>query len=441
MRNAALFIIVIMLIGMTMVVPVSVRIENNTREIFHSALAQGITRRDATINYMEALYSSNEGAFYSSLKDWPTDPRVHSHHSVADVSQPLTVLISLNAQSAFDISNCTSFALGLINEPLKVDVFGPVNFSADTPCSAAGARGATELFSQLGILNQLDDDALVSFLRYCQATDGGFGDNIWESPLISNLISTHSALYALNILDSVDSIDTSAAVSYLLSCYSGGGFSYVQDGGAEQSAIPLGLLSLEILDALDSIDSEEVISYVLSEWDNSSGYVTDGTIVDTERAIWSLEILDALDRINLDAVVSWVLSRQSSAYGEFLPFPGGGLEDERLEWTRAAVHILSLINRLDALNEEFTVYMDPVYTVPQDYLDYIAEHVETSTTTTPGSGYIPLPNINWSQFFAGLVPFLIGAVIISPALWWLYSDRHAKRERAEIKKARKPGRR
>jgi hypothetical protein len=170
--------------------------------------------------------------------------------------------------------------------------------------------------------------------------------------------------------------------------------------------------------------------------------VYDGTVVDVERVIWSLGVLNALDRINVEATVTWVLSRQSSAYGEFLPFSSAQLDDERLEWARAAIHILSLLGRLDELDQEFTVYMAPVHTIPQAYYNFISEHFPTTTTTTPttgSNGNFVWPHINLDSLMAALGPSLLILVIILPAIYWVYSERQQKRARLRERKNRKPG--
>ncbi len=401
--------------------------------------AQTTTRRDAIISYIQALYSANEGAFYSSLSDWPTDPRIMSYHDVIDVYDPILTLSLLDATTAFDISNCSVFLKSLINPPSEVESLGPVNFSRITSFQVTISKAVVDAFELVGISENLDEDDFESFIRHSQRSSGGFSDNPWDTFLEEDIIATYSALYTLEYFDRLDAIDQSSALSYILSCYSNGGFSSIAGGEPTPDYVPLGLMGLEILGALDTIDRDEVISFELASWDNDTGSVYDGTIVDVERVVWSLSILNALDQIDVEATVSWVLSRQSSAYGEFLPFPYADLGDERLEWARAAVHILALLGRLDVLDQEFTVYMTPVHTIPQAYYDFISRHFPSTTTTTGSNGYIVWPRFDLSAFVGSLVPSFLIIVVLSPAMYWVCSERQEKKARLQERKKRKPG--
>ncbi len=408
----------------------------NSQLVKQDQQSETMTRKQAIIQYLKALYIPDEGAFYAYLKDWPTDSRIHSYHTIITVYNPIMILSYLNATSSFDISNCTAYALSLLNNGDKAIRYGPLNFSRDTPCTVIACRTGVDFFSMLGISDDLSSDQISGFVKYCQGPNGGFYDDLWDTSN-EDLISTQCSLYTLDYLGRLDMIDMESAESFVLSCYSSGSFSYVPNGTIDSSSVPLGLMCLDYLNALSSINAEDVISNVLSEWDNATGCVTGGSIVDTERVIWSLYILDALDRIDTNAVVHWVLSCQSDEHGEFLPYPGASTDDERVEWCRAAVNILKMLGSLDVLNENFTVVSMPEHVIPQGYYDFISQNVLTTTTSNYGP-YIQWPRIDILKIISDWGPIIIVmSILFIPAVIIIQSHRSKKRERAKLKKHRK----
>ncbi|MEM2143156.1 MAG: prenyltransferase/squalene oxidase repeat-containing protein [Candidatus Thorarchaeota archaeon] len=406
-----------------------------------SSLVGATTRRQAIVNYIEALYISNEGTFYSYLRDWPTDPRINSFHTLIHLQEPLWALIVLGAEGSFDMSNASAFAISHLNRADMLDRFGPVNFSRRTPCSVIACRIAVELFAQLRLSNLLRPEWVSEYILRCQGPLGGFrGDT--ESPIgDESLIPTQAALYTMHFLDRMSLLNREAVLSFVMSCHSGGGFAYTPGAEPDTSALPLALMCLDYLGALDRIDRDKTVALVLSEWDNSKGCALDGTIVSTERLVWSLFLLDALDRIDIEAVTRWVLARQSSAHGEFLPRDGAPLSSERFEWTRAAIHILQMLDRLDALEQEFQVLMKPVHVIPQEYYDLIEKEFggpDAGTDTVPPFVFPRIDIVKIITDF-GPVSFLLFMILL-PALYWYNSERNYKRARSEMRKRRRPGR-
>ncbi|MHA1930355.1 MAG: prenyltransferase/squalene oxidase repeat-containing protein [Candidatus Thorarchaeota archaeon] len=403
-------------------------------------ITQTTTRRDAIIDYIEALYIPNEGAFYGYLNGWPTDPRIGSYHTIANVYKPVSTLNYLDALMSFDMTNCSEFAKGLMNTQENIDYMGPVNFSANSMASVISLSAAVDLFSFLDIYDLIIPNHFSNLVVDAQRPNGGFVRASWDTS-DENLIFTQSALYAMQFLGLLDRIDTSAALSYVLACYSDGEFAYGLIDEPDYSSIPLGLMCLDYLDALDSIDRASVIANVLTHWDNSTGNVPDGTIADAEIVIWSLYLLDALDRIDIEAAVDWVLARQSNINGAILPYHGANQEDERFEWCRAGVHILEMLDRLDALDEEFSVFITPVHTIPQGYYDFIAEYVDTTETTSDFIPYFVFPEID----FLGIIltigpPVLVVTLLLTPVAYLYRNDRNRRKRNLEMKKKRKPGR-
>ena len=121
------------------------------------------------------------------------------------------------------------------------------------------------------------------------------------------MITTWSALRALEKLDKLSLIDANAALDFVMSCYcDNGGFSVIPDGYADPGVVPLGLFCLEILGRTDLLRTENTTEYLLQFWDNSTGHVPDTTLVASERMIWSLNILGTLDRIDIDKALAWI---------------------------------------------------------------------------------------------------------------------------------------
>ncbi len=394
-----------------------------------------ITRKQALLDYLDALYIPEEGAFYGYLKDWPTDIRIESCHSIFDVYYPFQIFSYLDHEDVFDWSNSTSFLLGLTNDEIVHDIYGPINASVVTPCSVITSRVAVELFSELYIDDELDITAIKGFVRDCQGSSGGFTLGIWDETE-EDLISTQCGLYTMRYLESINQIDVESSLNFILSCYSDGGFSYTPDSDVDISATPLGLLSLIYLDKLEQIDIDDTVSFVFSNFNNESGFFPDGTLVDTERIVWSLYLLDALDALNKAAVIEWVLSCQSVSHGAFLPYPGADSIDERLEWTRAALHILYFLDEMDVLDDEFTVLEYPQHTIPEGYYDFIEENIGTSTI--PNVPWNPLPRIDILSVISNFAPTLtIIGIILLPIGYIYYSDRKKREQRILEKKRRK----
>ncbi|TET09272.1 MAG: hypothetical protein E3J86_08680 [Candidatus Thorarchaeota archaeon] len=396
---------------------------NNTGDIskMYTISSRTTSRHQAIIDYLLALYS-DEGAFYSWLQDIPTDPRVSTYRNVFSVYDPYVIFDSLGSTSLVDWSNSSEFLKSLVNtNHQKPEYNGLVNFSAGLSPGSVSLDIATRLFPMLGLEEWLYPDKIAQFIANSQASSGGF-TSYDNDTLTPTMIYTWSALNALSNLGLLNVIDTDMALDFVLSCYSdSGGFSNMPGFEPLQDMVPLGLFSLQILGRSNLIRTENTTAYLLQNWDNSTGHVSDGTIVNTERLVWSLYTLGTLDRINLEATLSWVISCQSYLNGAFLPIPGYYIDSERLEWARAAVHILNLLNRIDLLDEVITITEYPEYTVPQWYIDYIDEHF--GTTTPSHSPVIAI--------LISVVPYLIiGLLCGAPAAYisWTNKKRRAERQ-------------
>ncbi|GAA5882143.1 hypothetical protein JCM16303_005627 [Sporobolomyces ruberrimus] len=120
-----------------------------------------------------------------------------------------------------------------------------------------------------------------------------------------------------------------------------------------------GLTALALMDKTDKLPRDEMIEWVMSCWvDDVGGFSPhpghDPHIHPTLSAIQILATHDALDRLQVDKIVEYVLSLQDPIRGSFA---GDTWGEHASRFSYCAISILSLLNRLDALEptEEQTV--------------------------------------------------------------------------------------
>lgn len=411
--------------------------ERNTSTIS----SHSTTRHQAIIDYIQALYSPEEGTFYAWLEDTPTDPRIGSYRHISNVYDPYIILKQLGSIDAFDWSNSTDFIESLANVNPSSTYYNLVNDTYRSPPSAADFYHMIELFSDFGLGDYIHENEIAEYIAGCQTSNGGFRFYPFnEDP--AGMIPTCFALQALESIGRLSAINTTAALSYVRSCYNNdGGFSEVPatefpDIESIPDMVPLGLFCLDILGRPDLIRVQNTTDYLLQYFDEK-GTTSGGTLVNTERFVWSLYTLGTIDQINVSQMLSWVISCQTTFNGAFLPTPTSDSESERLEWIRAAVHILYLCDSIDLLDEAITVAEYPEYHIPQWYIDYINEHFGTTTTT--GNRPFPVwPNIDVITILLAISPYIGVILLISlPSAYIVLTKRKKRAERGENQTRRK----
>ena len=257
------------------------------------------TRRQAILDYLQALYVPREGIFNLWLGDTPTDYRIGSYRHISNVNDPYTILKQLNGTEAFDWSNCTKFLESLVNVDPSSIYYNLVNNSYRSPPSTLDFYDIIQLFSELGLKNYIHKDEIANYIASCQTSDGGFRSFPFnEDP--AGMMQTCFSLQALESIGRIPAIDTTAALNYVLSCYhNDGGFSNVPDAESMPDIVPLGLFSLRILGRSDLIRVQNTTDYLLQYFDDK-GTTTGGTLVNTERLVWSLYTLGTMDQIDID---------------------------------------------------------------------------------------------------------------------------------------------
>ncbi len=392
--------------------------------------AHRTTRRQAVIDYLLALYKPEEGTFYWDLEDWPTDPRICHYPTIFNVYYPYCAFECLNYTRDFDWTNVTSFMLGLINDESNYDVFGPLNKSRVLCPSVYDYAFAVELYLKLGVVSELDVDAIVDHIRQLQTSSGGFlaYPDDEGTPFLAD---TFGALRTLSLLNRTDDIDTSAALNYVISCYRGDGFSrFPYYYTVDYVSTVRGLLSLTYLGALDRISRSQVTAFISSRFENDTGCLEDGGLQNTHWAIWALTLVHGLDEINRTAVAEYVLECQSTWHGAFMNDPDDDPiygEDIELAWE--AVHTLQLMGCLDSLDREVSLVMYPQYKVPRAYYDYISRNFPSTTTAEDF----------WARFGQNLVEnlgrIIFTIVVATPCIYWCGEKGRARRAKRAAEKA------
>ena len=434
-RKILLILLVVSILQSTCISNTSISYPTPTTQV-HVPLSYATTRIDAIIDYILALYL-DEGIFYEWLEDTPPDLRIGSTPCIYDVYDAYRVLNMLDRTNVLDWTNCTKFLRSLVNiDPVSPSYYGLVNFSITAPPTVISCDVAIELFPELSLESLIFEQEIAEYIVQAQTPDGGFRlrpDNS-DPP---DMITTWSALRAMYTLNRLSDIDTSNAIDFIMSCYSAdGGFSNVPYYDSNPDVVPLGLFCLEYLNRFDLVRVTNTTNYLLQYWDNNTSHVVDGTLVNTERFVWSLKTLGTLNQININKTLEWVLACQNTRNGLFLPIPNYDYDSERLEWCRAAVHILDLCDRMDLLEEPITLIEHPVYTTPQWYIDYINEHFGTQTNT--GNGIYPVwPNIDIAALLINGLPFIgIASIISLPGVYIILSNRKKRNERKEQRERR-----
>ena len=427
--------------------PISMNIASNgldsgaARDMKHYLPAsESITRYRAVVRYVTAMYEEDGGYFHSDVHASPLDGTDMLYPCIIDVDDGYFVLKTLNATHLLNWTPTITFLRSLVNGPSSpVEIRGLVNFSKVHGYPDIGTESiAVDLFAEFGILEELDLDRIAAFIAQNQLPSGGFGDTYLESDNpVGDLIETYFAVRFLAKYGYLYLIDIDRVVNFVLSCQNAdGGFGKRAGCDSIFGVLPLPLMTLSLIDRLNVLDEDLVLQYLLGQWDNTTGCHISGEIVSTERAVWCFSLLDKIEIIDVQATVDWILDCQSKRYGGFTvdplsarePYPG-----ERVWFCRNAVHTLSMLDRLDALNETITVKDVPVWQVPDNYPD--------GTTTTGG---IPSP-VGWNfdgvlyALSAVSLPVSLIAMCSLPAVYWKLSERYQRRERRLKKKEKRPG--
>lgn len=391
-----------------------------------------VTRKQAVIDYIVALYS-DDGYFHGYLNEPPCDGLLGLHPGVYSVYRGHASLKALNATHHVDWNAPRELLLGLVNgESAAPEYQGLINFTQHiSPDMSAQATGMA-LMQDLGCVDHMDTDLVMAWVADQQLDDGGF-QTCEDLPPRTKLTYTYFAVSVLAMFEYLDLIDRDAAENYVLNCWNeDGGFGLSPGRESDSGLTPLALMTLQALGRMSDLNHTKVLQYELQDWDNETG-CDSGGIVGTERALWSFDLLGALDIMDTEKTVEWILSCQSHIEGAFRVIPGD--DSDRLEFCRAAIHALEILDSLTSLESLFTVQKTPVWEVPQWYLDKISE-IGTTSGSSP-AWMIVFPDL--SMVIDSIVVIAPISVCLVPLAYVLYTDRRERIERRRIKKMRSKG--
>jgi prenyltransferase beta subunit len=330
----------------------------------HACLVESYmtTRREAIVDYVQALQAP-EGYFHAYLEDPPPFEPDGTDATFSEILDAYGTLKYIDRVDELDWSNTVQFLLSLVDD-------GFLNMSKRDAPSAYTCWTALTLLPNLDIDADIDVDDNAAFVASLQQPDGGFLAK--PSNLVPTLVRTYYALDMLRIVGRLDLANLVIARSFVLSCYKNdGGFSNSPQEESDIGYTPAGIMLMEIIGLQDILDVNKTTSYLLQYWDNESGCEIEEDLLFTQRIAWSLWLLNRENSIDTVKLVQWVLSLQKHARGEFVGYPEADLDSDRLFYANLATHILAMYNGTDLLDSDFLVEEEPVWTIPQWWIDYI----------------------------------------------------------------------
>ena len=370
------------------------------------------TRRQALIDFLAELQMV-EGGFVTTLE------QARASANVGDTAWAVGALKVLGGLPAVDTEKIISFV---------ADCQQPNGgFSSDpwsTYASYTELGGAIETLYHLGALDAIDQEAVIDWIMACyRPEDGGFDS---RPGVYSDLIwPVADDVAVLDWLGALDRIDREKTIQYVLRFYredeDGAWFTSTQTGQSRSlvgtsNGIPL----LYRLGALNRINIPKVLNYLMSIYDPKTGvFLT--TIGQTRKGVLCLELLGRLDMINATLTTEYVLSCQSHLHGSFVPRPID-VNNSNIEATQCCydgVEVLRMLGTLDALEEEFTVEEEPVW---------------TGDDSPPTPYQPPPPPPPGPEFWAG-----VGLVAVAGSVFVVvagYGLTHRRRRRKRIVKRR-----
>ncbi|MHA1881958.1 MAG: prenyltransferase/squalene oxidase repeat-containing protein [Candidatus Thorarchaeota archaeon] len=387
------------------------------------------SRREAVTDYIIALYSE-DGYFHYSLSAPPYEGLLGLYPNIVNIHDGHSPLMALGSSSLLNWNSSKELLLNLINRDSDSEFYGLINNSQSVGPDVAGLYTGTMLFEELDMLDTLNIELIMNWVASCQQTDGGFSSNVEFT--VSKLTYTYFGISLLSAFGYTNRIDSDACISFVLNCKNADGGFGVRPGGESNSDVtPLVLMTLDALGGISEINHTAILDFEFQNWDNATGCNIGGSIVETERSLWSISLLESLNFIDIEKAIEWILSCQSHEDGSFRMYPGD--DSDRLEFCRAAVHSLELLNSVNSLNVLFTIQETPVWETPDWYLDKISDL--TSTINGNPSGVFIIPDIGW--IIDGIIAIAPISLLLVPFGYCVYLDRREKAERRKTKERRR----
>ena len=281
-----------------------------------------------------------------------------------------------------------------------------------------------QILQYLGLdpVDYLNATAVVENLKALQNPDGGFKQFIMYNTSSSTWY-TYMAVYALNAMHKLNEFDTTKILNYLMSCYNPkyGAFGLYSSHDIDLAYTYCAIRALKILGRLDLINRtkmiESILKYESYDYENGTSSFCE-SLTGTAIGLEVLYILNALNMVNTTRYIRYVLGYQNHLNGGF----SFSHIDTRsfVIATYYAIHMLNRINRLDVMNESFTLDAIPTY-VP-----YKGDN--------NGNGGIQLPNIGEASVYAQII-VAFGLIV---AISWKIIDNHTRKKfKPDMRKIRR----
>jgi prenyltransferase beta subunit len=354
------------------------------------AITAGVeTRKQHVVSFAASCIDNRGGAVLHSGATIPTASATYAIAGVLHTLSAWTAADDLLVEADL-VANMSKWIKGLQNTTKPINNTNYGGFLARDDTTIATLQYTHDALLALGWLNKtssINATLAANFtvnLQRVNATQypttlGGFADRYNES---ASVAATYYALETLVVLNQLSRINATLAIAWLNSCQvvapanstSYGGFTSGRNAPlATMQSTYMAVRSLEILGALASMNQSAAVGFILSCFHSNPNYPqyqggfgqTPDDFVSTQSATYyavaALRILGADSQLTAEDVSAWVLGKQCTDGGFADIIPASGLAPQ----TYFAVATLALFNSLDRLNEvtETELYNFPFWIV------------------------------------------------------------------------------
>jgi prenyltransferase beta subunit len=195
-------------------------------------------------------------------------------------------------------------------------------------------------------LDQIDQSAVVNWLLSCQSQEGGF---CVRPGYGADPRCTYEATAALKDLNASSQMNVSSAVNWTLTCQRlDGGFAnrpWEIDSSFDSTYYCI--KSLKALNSLDQIDTSKTGDFLVKYCDPvTGGFRAESALTETYNAVSILQGLRAMDQVNVTAIVRYVSRLQTTDGGFIWQIRGG----QDLMSTHYGLETLAILGRLDSID-------------------------------------------------------------------------------------------
>ncbi len=388
------------------------------------------TRREAIVKYVRALQAP-EGYFHGWLQAPPPFELDGTEPDFSAVEDAYYTLKYIDRVYSLDWTNTKEFLASLVDPATRL-----LKLSKSSDVSLCTCLAAVTFYAELGLDHLIDMNANAEYVSRLQQEDGGF---FYEQGSIqSELIGTCDALRCLQIQGRLDLVDLQRARAFLELCYneSEGCFSNVPGGYPNFLITPAGIIAADILGVLDEPMRNKIAEYLMIYWKPAKGCDNTEDLRITYLIAWSLFLLNRKEMIDSAKMAMWLLDLHKHMNGAFVGYPEAELSQERLVCAKEVTELLYLYNETYRLDENFSVVSDPVWTIPQWWIDYV-NSVWGTTSSQSSSPCIVFFLPDLSVIITSLPIVGLAVIISTPAIWVVHKRRVEKARRRQLQQERK----